>query len=102
MHECRIWKLSSRWASFNLQREKFPCLVKFSEGGGISGHILTNVLRHFDDLKLYENDRENGIIPAMLVDGHGSNFHKEVLKYICDEKHKWTVVFGAPYGTSLW
>ena len=30
-----------------------PCLVSFSEGGGILGHILTNILRHLDYLKLY-------------------------------------------------
>ena len=49
-----------------------PCLLIFSEGGGISGHIITNVFRHLDELKFYDNDRENGIIMSLLVDGHGS------------------------------
>ena len=65
-----------------------PCLVKFSEGRGISGHILTNALRHLDYLKLYDNNRENGIIPALSVDGHVSCFDLGVLKYIYDENHK--------------
>ena len=64
-------------------------------------HIITDVLRHLDDLKLYENDRENGIIPSLLVDGHGSCFYMGFFKYIFDENHKWTVVFGVLYGTSL-
>ena len=46
-----------------------PCLVEFSEVGGISRHILTNILSHLNGFKLYENDRENGIIPVLLVDG---------------------------------
>ena len=57
-----------------LQREIVPCLVKISEGGGISGHVLTDVRRHLDDLKLYRTDRESSIIPVMLVDGHVSCF----------------------------
>ena len=56
------------------KRKTVPCLVKFYEGWGISGHILTNVLRHLDDFKLYDNDKENSIIPALLVDGHVSHF----------------------------
>ena len=34
-----------------------PCLVGFSEGGGISGHIFTNIIKQLDALKLYANDR---------------------------------------------
>ena len=52
----------------------FTCIVKSSEGGGISGHILTNLLIHLDDLKLYDNDRKNGIITTLLIDGHVSRF----------------------------
>ena len=52
-----------------------PCLVKTSEVGGISGHIITNILRHLDYLKLYDNNRKYGIVPALLVDGHISHFY---------------------------
>ena len=66
------------------------CLVKFSEGRGISGHILTNILRHLDDLKSYENDREKKLfLRCSLVDV--SCFDLGFLKYICDENHKLTV-----------
>ena len=61
-----------------------PCLVEFSVGGGISGHIFKKVLRHLYDLKLYDNYKKNGIIPALLVDGHSICFGMGFLKYICD------------------
>ena len=51
-----------------------PCLVKFSEEGGISGNILTNVLSNSGDLKLYYNDMENVIIPTLLVGVYVSRF----------------------------
>ena len=72
-----------------------PCLVGFSGGQGISGNILMNVLRHLNDLKFYDNDRKNGIIPSLLVDGNGSRFDLGVLKYICDEitNGPWFLVF---------
>ena len=37
-----------------------------------------------------------------MVDGHGSRFGLGFFKYICYENHKWSVLFGVPYGTSLW
>ena len=64
-----------------------PFLVYFYEGGGISGNILMNVLRHLDDLRIYENDSKNIITPALLVDGHASHFYL-LKKYICDENQK--------------
>ena len=79
-----------------------PCLVGFFEDGGISGHILANIFRHLDDLGLYDNGKKNSIRPVLLVDVHGSHFDLEFFKYIRDENHKWTVVFGVPYGTPLW
>ena len=57
-----------------------PCLVEFSEGGGISGHILGYVLSPLDYLKLYDKDRENFIIFALLVDGNVSHFDLVFLK----------------------
>ena len=80
---------------------KIPCIVEFYDGWGISGHNLTNVLKHSDDLKLYDNDRKNDIIPVLLVDGHSSSFDMDFLQYICDENNKRIVIFGVTYATSL-
>ena len=85
-----------------LTKGKIPCIVGFSQGGGVSGNFLKNIIRNLDDLKLYGNDRENGIISALMVDGHVSCFDLVILKYIYDKNHKWTIVFGVPHGTSLW
>ena len=85
--------------SFTYKVKTVPYLVELSEGGGISGYILTNVLWHLNYLKLHESDRKSGIIPSLLVDGHGSRFDLGFLKYICDENHKWNIVFGVPCGT---
>ena len=53
---------------------KVICPVKFYEGEGISGHIIMNVLKHLYALKLYDNDRKDGILPMLMVDGHVSCF----------------------------
>ena len=68
-----------------------PCIVELSEGGGVSGHVLTDVLSHLDYLKLYGNNTKNSVIPDMLVNGHVIRFDLGFLKYICDENQKWTV-----------
>ena len=85
--------------SYNWKVETVPCLVEISEGRVISGNILTSVPRHLYNLKLYDSDRENFIYNALLVDGHASHFDLGFLKYICDENHKWNIVFGVPCGT---
>ena len=69
---------------------KVPCIVEFLKGGVISGHIIVNTLNNSYALNLYNNDRENFILPVLLVDGNGSCFDMEFLQYICDENHKWT------------
>ena len=40
--------------------------------------------------------------PACILDGHTSRFYSECLKYWNDGSHRWMVMLGAPYGTSLW
>ena len=75
------------------------CLVRFSKSGGISGHIIMNILRHLYGFKLYDNDSKNGIIPELLVDVHVSHFDMWGLKYVCGDNHKWTLVFSVPHGT---
>ena len=87
--------------TFTYKVGKVPCLVEFSEVGGISGHIITNVLRHFYYLKLYDNYRENSIISALLVDGHVSHFDLGFLKYLYMMKIKYGPFFCIPYGTSF-
>ena len=65
----------------------------------ISG-ILTEALAQMDHLELFP--RSNNCKPMLLVDGYGSRFGLEFLKYANDPAHEWTVCIGVPYGTWLW
>ena len=74
--------------------------AQWSESGGITPTILTNVLRYMDSIELFA--REDGKIPFLLLDAHGSRLTLEFLRYVNDPSHKWCVCIGVPYGTSLW
>ena len=79
-----------------------PCLCRWSEKGGITTHILVDILSALDSLQIFDIDRQNGIKPFLLVDGHRSRFEVPFLEYICSPLHEWAVVIGVPYGTALW
>jgi len=85
-----------------LKNRKIPCLTLWSKKGGITSEILINVLRTLDETQIFDEDRENGVKPLMLVDGHGSRFELPFLRYISNDTHEWTVVIGVPYGIALW
>ena len=38
----------------------------------------------------------------LLLDGHSSRFELPFLDCINDEKNKWAVCIGVPYGTAVW
>ena len=79
-----------------------PAYVTFSESGGITATILTNIFRRFDSLEIFDEERSNGIIPFVLLDGHGSRFELKFLEYINHPDHRWNVCLGVPYGTAIW
>jgi hypothetical protein len=53
-----------------------------------------------DDLNLF--DRQDGINPFLLLDGHGSRFELPFLEYVTCKDHVWKVCIVVPYGTSYW
>jgi len=55
-----------------------------------------------DLLGVYEEERSNGKVSLLLLDGHGSRYDPNFLKYVNDAKTEWVVCIGVPYGTSLW
>ena len=79
-----------------------PSFVTFSESGGMDGKILTDILRHLDHLQVFKEDRNDGYIPFILLDGHQSRFELEFLRYINNPNTRWNACIGVPYGTSLW
>jgi hypothetical protein len=78
-----------------------PCYTTASPHGGITGEILTDLLRFMDSLELFPRT-ENGPRPVLLLDGHNSRFDLAFLQYVNDPKTKWFVVIGLPYGTHVW
>ena len=82
------------------QGKTLPMLCQWSEGGGISGEILTNILKRIDASGVL--NRSSGVKPFLLVDAHASRFSLEFLRYISNESHPWVVCIGVPYGTHLW
>ena len=47
-------------------------------------------------------DRKDGLKPFLLLDGHGSRFELQFLRYINNPTHEWVTCIGVPYGTALW
>jgi hypothetical protein len=77
-----------------------PCMVAFNPGEGITATILTDIFWTLDNLNIFSC--KNGIKLFAPLDGHSTRFDLKFLEYINDEKHKWSVCIGIPYGTSLW
>ena len=82
--------------------KEIPAFVEFSESGGMTGKMFVNVLKHLDELGIYDNDRKQGYTPMLLVDGHDSRLDLDFLRYINENEHKWCICVGVPYGTSYW
>ena len=57
------------------------------------------MLREFDAMSTFK--RDDGKVPFLLLDGHGSRTELEFLKRINDLEHEWVACIGVPRGTSL-
>ena len=99
---CRDGKLFPGLPSCDYKGIKVPGYLAFTESGGITAEILTNIFRRMDNLRLFHDDCKNGLIPFALLNRHGSRFDVQFLDYINDSTHKWNVCLGVPYGTALW
>ena len=77
-----------------------PCFCAWTEKGGVTSEVLVKMLATLDEYEVF--DREHGIVPFLIADGHGSRFELDFLEYICEPKHEWALCIGVPYGTALW
>ena len=82
------------------QGKELPTLCQWSEGGGITPQILTNILKRIDDSDVL--DRSDGVKPFLLVDAHQSRLSLEFLQYVNNKEHSWSVCIGVLYGTYKW
>lgn len=80
--------------------KEVPCFIRWSPSGSITAEILKEALQELDHLGIFA--RNNGKKPFLLLDGHGSRFEYQFLKYINNPLHEWCVCIGVPYGTALW
>ena len=79
-----------------------PALVTFSDSGGVTSEILTDVLRHIDKCKVFERNTTAPFTPTIQLDGHHSRFGLHFLEYCRRPETKWEVTMGCPESTHLW
>ena len=77
-----------------------PCFCAWTEKGGVTSEVLVKMLQTLDKYEVF--DREHGIVPFLVANGHGSRFELEFLQYICDPEYEWAPCIGVPCGTVLW
>ena len=82
------------------QGKEVACLTRWSPKGSITSDILIDIVSSLDYLEVF--DRSNGRQPLLLLDGHGSRFALDFLRYVTHPDHQWCVCIGVPYGTALW
>jgi hypothetical protein len=85
----------------NFRGKNVPCFCCNSENGSITGALLKEMLEALDRLNIFDRS-EAGLNPFILLDGHGSRFELDFLKYVNKKETKWEVCIGLPYGTSYW
>ncbi len=77
------------------------CLTYASESGGITGGILVEILKYFNETVVFPH-LPSGIIPVLIVDEHQSHLDPKFVEDINHEDHRWKVCLGMPYATTLW
>ena len=75
-------------------------MCQWSEGGSISGEILTNILKRIDASGVL--DQSQGVKPFLLVDAHASQFFLKFLRYINYASHHRRICIWVLYGTHKW
>jgi hypothetical protein len=80
--------------------KEIPCFVGCSPNSSITSQMLADMLAVIDSSGVF--NRDDGSTPFLLLDGHHSRFGLPFLKYIHEDKNKWTCCIGVPYGTHLW
>jgi hypothetical protein len=78
-----------------------PCFVCSTPNASITSELLAKMLEQIDSYNIFPRSEEEGV-PFLLVDGHHSRTRLPFLKYITNDKHRWKVCIGVPYGTHIW
>jgi hypothetical protein len=79
--------------------KSIACFIGCSNNASSTSQMLANMLKELDAYNIFE--RENGMTPFLLLDGHHSQFGLPFLEYIHSEQNRWTCFIKVPYGTHL-
>ena len=80
--------------------KKIPPFVTCSPHGGITSQILADMLKWID--MYYLQRTPSSPTPCLILDGHSSRFEIPFLSYVTNSEHKWYLLIGIPYVTSIW
>ena len=80
--------------------KQIPAFVACSPNASITSQILADMLAYLDKLEVY--NREEGISPFLLLDGHHSRMEAPFLEYVNNAETEWFVCIGVPYGSHMW
>jgi hypothetical protein len=58
------------------------------------------MIRYINKLNIF--DCNDGVLPFLLLNGHGSRFKLPFLEYITNKDHEWKACIGVPSSTSYW
>ena len=80
--------------------KQIPAMIRWQESGSITSEILVDALKTLDELKVF--NRDDGVSPFLLLDGHSSRLQAPFLQYINTPEDHYVTCIGVPYGTALW
>ena len=90
---------------YKFRGKLIPVLICMSPKGKISSEILTEALKHSDQINIFKW-RQYVLTPSGLFDSHGSRLQLPFLEYINfltpDEQRKWTFTHGTLNATDVW
>jgi len=78
-----------------------PTIFFVSPSGGITTEILVKILQNLDEQHVFKREQD-GCMPMIILDGHGSRLKPSILNYINEIATKWKLLFGFPNGTTYW
>jgi len=79
--------------------KKIPTFVSHSENGSITSKILASVMKHLDDHATIDHSEATLFL---LVNGHGSPFGLEFLRYVNDPDGQFALVFLTAWTCGRW
>ena len=88
--------------SCSFRNIQISAFVTFSDSGGVTSSILTDIMRHIDRCNVFKRGDTDNFTPTIQLDGHHTRFGLDFLDYCRKPDTKWSVSIGCPESTHLW